>query len=665
MAISLSDLHSELRSALDAPPAEPQPPFDFRIGWCGSYEDLFTSRIQVRTEPGVLFARALENGRVLLHARGGSAKTSIFRRLMREILGPRCLPVWINLRRWTTPDYTAWKEYHTSTARLNFLLETHASPRVTTVLLDALPANVTRVLFVDGLNEILMDVAEDILNALDSFARLMLGGSVIVGDRMVRRELSDPEAWQLATIMPFSESEIRSYLTRGLGSDEMYDAADEATRALLASPYFLNAAIHDGHAAPTRSAVHAQWFKDHASLTTEELARASEAAFEAYRHNKTRNFRLADFQRVAGESVVHKLLRENVLLVTGDQACFDHHLKHDYLAAYYLAQDPELWIPATFNRVTFWASSFETLVMALELLDTTAAADHFVRRVYDWNQYGAAYAATEARDRGRLRVSKEMETVLLAVLADRQWDLMSATATRVKDGLLMFGTPESTAFVTARSREEVVAIVDRVESHDPLFLSWRALFTRPSGEIISDSELALIEDPSSLVGWTMSNTLKRMKVPEVQQARLRELLYHKSMTIRWRAVHTLGGFPNPANVRVLLGRLDNDLDPWVRYGTIRSLLEIAALGDSRIRVRVFSALRERLAKIVRDEKTIQEFERAIFIDRIRAPKDWLANALGLVQVLRDVEDSGKPRSHWEELAYRLRDTYEVVTEAVT
>lgn len=657
----LARLQAELQTALEELP-DPQPPFQFQIGWSDDYNQLFESqenfsRFSAIEGPDSLVTRALSDGRVLLHARGGSAKTVILRRLMRRHLDHQFLPVSIDLKRWLTPHYREWENRGTVAERLNFLLQTHADPKLHMVMFNALPIQVRKVLFVDGLNELLSSTAEEILEVLDEFARLVPDSGVIVSDRLVRRELHDPEAWRLATIMPIKEDEVRVQLAQRFGNAEIYDKGADPSKALLASPYFLNEALKFGRAAMSSSAVHEAIFREHVNLTEAELGCVSEAGFQAYRLNSTRAFALTEFASIVPSNALTKLRRERTLLVTGADAQFDHHLRHDYLAARYLAGRQELWIPDVFTSVTFRASSFEVLAMALEQLLSTEVADLFVRKVYDWNQYGAAYAVAEGRQRSSIAVSKQMEVILLAMLADRRWDLLERTAQRVMDALHMFGTDESRALLAAQSEGEVYRFVREYPATNHEFAHWRTLFTCPTEEVACEPELEEILNEDSLIGWTLANVLKRLGLTEGQQVTLRALFERASATVRWRIVHALGAFPSRDNVAVLTRALDNDQDEWVKYGAVRSLMEMAALGDRELRWEILERIKNRLPTITQITRVLDELERAIFIDPRRSPEDWPELAIDLLKALNSQERSMDKREHWSDVAYRVHERY--------
>src|SRR5436305_15267045 len=77
------------------------PRFDFEVGWASDYGALFEQQYTGTTGPRDLVARAISSGRVMLHAEGGSGKTSILHTLYRFCLEGAALPVMINLRSWS------------------------------------------------------------------------------------------------------------------------------------------------------------------------------------------------------------------------------------------------------------------------------------------------------------------------------------------------------------------------------------------------------------------------------------------------------------------------------------------------------------------------------------------------------------------------------------
>ncbi|WP_089938795.1 hypothetical protein [Candidatus Entotheonella palauensis] len=297
--------------------------------------------------------------------------------------------------------------------------------------------------------------------------------------------------------------------------------------------------------------------------------------------------------------------------------------------------------------------------MVLEQLEMGSDADRFVRQLYDWNQYAAAYSAAEGRYRGAIQVTEEMEIILLAMLAERRWDLITATRRRVVDALSLFPTEMANRFLEAASLAEVFSIIDEIETAEEFFLSWKELFTRSTRtNIVNNAELEQIRVPDSVVGWTCANVLKRLTVEDHQQAILRSFLKDADRTVCWRIVHVMGAFPGEANAEQLFAVFDSDSYHWIRYGAIRSLVEIAALANARLRSKIFSKLANNIDKLASDERILDEFERVIFIDKARAPRHWTRDVNRVLKALLNQTPHVEGRAHWERLAYRLYQEYE-------
>jgi hypothetical protein len=194
------------------------------------------------------------------------------------------------------------------------------------------------------------------------------------------------------------------------------------TASLLSTAFFLDLAAKQGLDSASSSRAFEGYFRNHAGLDQERLLAAGRAAFEAYATRKSRTFAREEFEAVAGREVLEALVGAGIVVEEEALAYFKHHLFHDYLASVYLAEDEKRWIGTSFDTITFRASSFDGLAMALEQLEDMRRADLMLRRIYDWNFYASAYALAKGRMLGSVRVSEEMEVALLAMLAERRWD---------------------------------------------------------------------------------------------------------------------------------------------------------------------------------------------------------------------------------------------------
>jgi hypothetical protein len=454
----------------------------------------------------------------------------------------------------------------------------------------------------------------------------------------------------LALVHPLSPGEIQKQIHAKFGPKRFVDLSSD-TKDLLSTPYFLNSFLTDGQIATTKSEEFRKYFLEHA-LNEADLDRAARAAFEAYR-SSSRTFRVDEFARDSSAAIVNRLTDSGILKVQDHLGYFDHHLKHDYLAARYLSRHRDDWNSTTFKLVSFDASSFETIMLTLEQIDITDDADYFLRQVYDWNIYGAGYAIAEAR---KTAASNEMQVVILAMLAERRSDIMLRTAERATDTLNLIRTPHAQRFQTVRVLEDIFRILDDVDSIKPWFRAWRALYTRQANTQANDDDVRALSDPDSIIGWTSSNVLKRLLLNDAQQETVRNLLQHgEDAVVRWRAAHVLGIFPSPANVEALLRALSDEAVS-VRFGSTRSLVEIAARDHTRTN-EIFRALIAHVADIADHRSVIEEVQRAVFIVRDRVPPHWTSAVLPLIGVLQAKAASAYKAEQWDRVIKELVTTY--------
>jgi HEAT repeat protein len=394
------------------------------------------------------------------------------------------------------------------------------------------------------------------------------------------------------------------------------------------------------------------YFQTHAGIYEGSLGELTRAAFELYLENGARSFRLESLERRVGPEVVASLLAAELLRLDGEFAFFSHHLLHDYLAARFVAANDRTWTADTFQSITFGANSFDTLVFALEQIPSVAAGDLFARLVFDWNPYAVAYSISEAATQD-LKVSEAMQFVLLAMLAERQFDLIAASAVRASDALAVFPSADASDFLRAGTIRDVIHIVSNRTYDTPWFRDWRELFTERSGGSVEGHAVRMIGERDSIVGWTAANVIKRLRVDEGGIREVRGYAASDSSTIRWRAAHALGAFPDDESIGVLLGLL-NDADAWVRYGSIRSLVEASARGTAGLRSGIFRKLAALVAARRIDVKTLREFEKAIFLAKGKIPPDWIPAVSPVLECLFDSAESLNDHDHWAEVAVRLK-----------
>jgi hypothetical protein len=225
-----------------------------------------------------------------------------------------------------------------------------------------------------------------------------------------------------------------------------------------------------------------------------------------------------------------------------------------------------------------------------------------------------------------------MRFVIAAMLSQRLDDIFAATAQRSRDALEVMQTRESGAFSNV-SPQQAMRLVAEYPSKESWFLAWKELFVRALDQNATPDDLPNLTDSDPIIGWTAANVLRRIQLDDEMQMAVRDLAQNSnSKAVRWRSVHVLGAFPNPANVDVLFDRMLADSYEWVAYGALRSLMEIAAVSQ-QLRDVVLSGIFERIELLEQRPRLREEFSRAVFARDLPDRLGWL-RAVG--RIVRDL-----------------------------
>jgi hypothetical protein len=611
----LSELRDQVVSAAESLQRK-TPEFSLDVGWASSYDALFAGDLKKAGEQSVLDA-ALKKGRCIVAGRGGAGKTQMLHRLMLTAAHAGIIAVLIDLKNWTKDDYGAWTEWTESAVvdGVAFLLERFSQPAVDALGLDYLPPSTIKLLIVDGLNEIVAPIGQKILLALDEFVGHQIGLSVLVVDRLTRRALPSPHRWAIATPLLLSDEVIASH------------CGDEALRSTqndsLRSPYFLDAAIRKDVVAESPSETHRRFLHDHGGLEDVELQRVAEAAYGLYLEARTRTFSKASLVARVGADLADRLLQNVVIVQSGesDSVQFAHHLLHDYLAARHVASlGSDQWTSDLLQVISLDGASFDTISMVLSQL-REEAADIFLRSLYDWNLYAAAYALSDADEKAG--PSHEMRLIIYAMLAEKRFDIVEPTRERASDALAITHSSAAIEIKACNSLSDLLDAVGRAKSEKDWFSEWATLFLRAPSSDLPDQDLERIRDGDSIYGWTVANVARRSTLTSAQVGRLREWLSDSQPVVRWRIVHVLGSHPSTENSQTLLASLKGDEDSNVRYGAVRSLVEQAARADNDdLRLAVRDLLVYVIPELATKPKLKQELRNAMLIVLAQAPASW-------------------------------------------
>jgi hypothetical protein len=618
-----------------------RPEFRLDIGWAPTYDSLFSGNLEKAGEDSVLDT-ALRKGRCIVTGRGGGGKTQMLHRLMRAAFGRKIVAVLVDLKNWTKRDYGDWIEWTASDvgAGASFLLERFSQPAVDALALDYLPPSTRKLLIVDGLNEIAAPVGHEVLLALDQIASTQIGLSVLVADRLTRRPLPSPSRWALATVLPLSKEVIAEHC----GGDAL--ASPEADS--LKTPYFLDAAIRKEAVTESPSETHRRFLRDHGGLQDPELDKVAAAAYRLYHEAGTRTFPANLLADLVGEDLA-KRLQQSGIVVSAEhrgEAQFAHHLLHDYLAARHVAAMPsQNWSRDVLQTISFDGASFDTISMVLSQLHEDAA-DAFLRCLYDWNPYAAAYALTDTSEMA-LGPSVEMQQVIFAMLAEKRFDIVEPTKQRATDALAIIQAPSAEELKASTTMAELLATVGRMKSEKAWFKKWAALFVSPPEGQLADGDIERIREADSIYGWTVANVARRVRLTDQQLQVLREWQADERPVVRWRIAHVLGSHPSDASAKALVELLRGDGDPDVKYGAVRSLVEVAARAeDEQIRQAVGTFLVEFAPALVPQKKVKEELRRALLLVRDRAPPSWWGLIAAVAKSGYMAEDDPAEREAW-------------------
>ncbi|MEU9841315.1 HEAT repeat domain-containing protein [Actinomadura sp. NPDC048032] len=606
-----------------------RPQIHLELGLADTYDDLLASRDLTTIREEDLLELTMDKGRVIVSAEAGSGKTWLLARTLRAAVRQETVvPIWVSIRTLTSLERPIVGNNVAEV--LNGLL-TAASSDLRSILTYSGQAPKV-LLLADGLNEVAREGAEAVLEALDEIAGRFPFISVVVTDRLVRRPIS-LHRWNLLTVLPLSSGEVARVWSE---AGEMQELPQDIS--MLRRPFFLDAAISVDFASPSGTEAIAAYFHQRVHLDDGVLDQLGYAAFAAYERYRSRSFSSEWFRDEVSEEAAAALSEAGATRERSGQIWYSHHLLHDFLAARYLKNNPDLWGPAAFGVITLNAASFDALRLMVEQVPLRRRCDELIRSIYDWNYFGAAYALTQ-------HVRDETRWTILAMLADKRWDPIAATVATVTDALRIDNSGIGRQLLALQSRQELFDIVANVSSTDEDFNQWKQIFTLPDG---IEADFPLVEglkQEDSIIGWTLANVLRRATLtPDAASFVIETSVSGSTPVERWRSVHVLGAHGSPSASDALLDAM-RDSDQWVRYGAIRSLVEVAAATDQ-------PALRDQLIRELigfaqqgmLDSRMQGELAKALVIRP--KPSDWASSVAPLIQQLIGVASDPISQRRW-------------------
>lgn len=591
--------------------------FGYRAFRAGSFDELLNQHVEHPAQMSVseCVDQALASGRLLLQAAAGAGKSEFLLQVQRNIAnGYERVSNAIIVRLRSLPLSLEFSSADEVAAYLSALAD-----------LDIASGSQPRtLLLLDGLNEAPNRVASTVLNAAELLARQNPWLSVVVADRLTRRELPS-RRWALCGLTGTTDGDIVTRLGR----------MPERDLSLYRSPFFLDRLNPDDP-----EAGRAAWFTARLKTVLTDDSRAdalAAAAYLAYATHRAPLITASEVNDAIGPDGMAGLLASGILQQSGDVCQFEHQLWHDYLAARSLAQLPERWNREQFVTLTVGTSSHDALVLLLGQV-SPHLVDTLLRQVYDWNLYSAAHLLSNAAE-----AAPATSAAMLALLAERRFDPIYPTTVQATDALRLMPGALAAEYLRAASVGSVLDIALSQLVNDPTYQAWAALFSSTDAPWL----LVRLEEPDGLDGWTAANVLRRCVTPDLVRT-LARLATTALPVIGWRAVHVLGALPGTALDDLWNIAADQEADEHLRYGALRSYVEQTAHApDPDRRTTALARLATLVSELTSVPRLDYEIERVLQLTS--PPEHWVRDVTPVVEKLVLDAASEADRQRWLDL----------------
>jgi hypothetical protein len=595
-------------------PAAARARFGYRAFSAGSFDELLDQHVEHPTQMSAskCIDSALRCGRLLLQAAAGAGKTEFLARVLSEVEQghPRVSRgAIVRLR-----DLAALPESSSPE-------EVAAHLRTLAGLEDLDSSQQRTLLALDGLNEAPNLLTGNILEAIERLAAQSPWLSVVVSDRLTRRELPS-RRWSLCGLTGTTDDDIVGRL----------GALPAKDLSLLRSPFFL-----DRVSADDPEVGRASWFAAQLETVLPDSRKAealARAAYQAYETHKAPIITAAEVRDAVGDDALLDLLAAKVLQENGSVLRFEHQLWHDYLAARSLAGQPSTWERSHFVMLTLGTSSPDALGLLLGQVSPDLV-DTLLRNVYDWNLYNAAHLLASSAE-----AAPATSAAMLALLAERRFDPIYPTTVQATDALRLMPGPLAASYLSAGSVDSVLSIAEAQLPGDAAYQAWASLFTSNDAPWL----LQRLEEPDGLDGWTAANVLRRCITPDLVP-QVAKLAGTAMPVIGWRAVHVLGALPGTTLDELWAIVANAGAEEHLRYGALRSFVEQAVhTPDPDVRTEALLRLAGLAVEIAAVPRLGYEIARVLQLTN--PPRHWVQDVTPVVENLVLAAPNETERQRW-------------------
>jgi hypothetical protein len=363
-------------------------------------------------------------------------------------------------------------------------------------------------------------------------------------------------------------------------------------------------------------------------------------------------------QRETGERALDVYLRSGILIPTDLDAgigtsCvrLEHMLTQSYLVSRILSRDEESWTKRNFEGITTQGSNFESLGLVLEQV-TDGQADRFVRAVDNWNYWAAAYLLGEDRHLGE-RVSPSLRMALLLLLGLRRFSSSLSTSIQASDALRLHGGQFAEAVLEAEGHTALVAIARASQGDETWWGEWLGLYECDALRKVDRHVIQCLASEDGLIGWTAANVLSQLPLSRRHMELIGRALDDSDPVVRWRAIHAMGGAGDITSALRSYKVFNEDSSRWVRYGALRTFVQVVArLEDRSERRRQLANLASLGDQLTEDTRWAREIERAANVSD--PPSGWVEDYGQVLERMWSLATSVEEQDRWRSVSASLR-----------
>jgi hypothetical protein len=667
--------------------------FDVRVRLCDNFEEVLnvhrTSELpasdaydETRDLTARLFARALhrKTATLLLHAPGGGGKSSFLLDLLLTAPSESLVPFLIDF---SSPTGVGKAEGGLPTDQLRQWFARFKGFGSAQKLLDLAQTGSADgselLLVIDGVNQGHVNVA-DVLATVATLSNQELATvRIIVSDRMVDRRSQKTAGFTHAVVPPLARAAYEKALA---GRPEAPMAKERAWRPILSSPMFLDLMLRQpctetsaGAGVPSRFQILSSYYRDNFDLgQLRELADFAYRTYGSYKKTtipKTPSEKGAPAFEALSTGLRTALEKTDLVqAVGGHHVEFRHQLFHDSLAALKVASAMEAESEAllrgpSFDVISIDAASADAIELAVEAVqrpedllnrrEPPLEPREILSEVFDWNYRITLHCVASFDRRGDSPLPHWVRHAVYAHNLERLYDPFLHTvvgAERMKSLIPL--SPDVEPYLGAASAGDIVKSVAGIihslgeskPAEETYRLRWLDVCSRER-PFLAEELWPIWQD--AFLGWMTANAIRRFEnPPEVTRTLLQ--LYQSSRATsghpnlaarpaayRWRLVHALGRGTPAALDTLLNATLDRDESADVRYGSVRSLVELAVTrASSDQRREMLDRLRDGFPRLLEGEgaaRIRRELRRTCAFNETRVEgrvgwlQDWLTDGL--------------------------------------